>query len=70
MFWLIILGLILGFILSKRNRVVYTLIGGVVGFILSFSVFLIGIVMFSLIIFVVWLKYNELLKDIWKKLRG
>lgn len=70
MFWLIILGLILGYLLSKKNRVVYTLIGGFVGFVLSFSVALIGFTMLALIVFVVWVKHKELLKDVWMKLRG
>lgn len=69
MFWLIILGLILGYLLSKRNRVAYTLIGGFVGFVLSFSVALIGFTMLALIVFVVWVKHKEVFKDLIGKLK-
>ena len=69
MFWLILLGLILGYLLSKKNRIVYTLIGGVVGFILSFSVVLIGTAMLALIVFVVWVKHKEVFKDLIGKLK-
>ncbi len=69
MFWLIILGLILGYLLSKKNRVAYTLIGGFVGFVLSFSVALIGFTMLALIVFVVWVIHKEVFKDLIGKLK-